>query len=340
MYAPECYMGCQVDTGNHIKLGSVAGGVYKYGGDWYMTGSTCSSVNDRWEEPINADLPPPINAEAPPNSPDFFCITDSKGNDFCTERFKPGCGTVNGKEYCASDFAVNKGECHFFGKAGFICSGNPTTKAAPVNPPQVPNNPPEKTVGIQLPGGGAAGVAGPGVWTGNAQAQGGMYPGDQTLGDTSGGDGTGTGNPRPGGTGSGTQNVTFDKSGLATDSNQTTMIGKLGEIKDAIGDLTGSGSLSGDFSSATGTHDPLDKSAEIEALRAELESKLAVIQAEAGTLFEFNESGAFECPSEWAIEFNGETFSMCPDWLLESLEPLGAAILFMAAMLAAFIVLR
>ncbi len=336
MYGTECYMGCKVDTGNHIKLGAVAGGVFKYGGDWYRTGEPCSSSADRYAEPINADLPPPINAEAPPNSPDFFCITDSKGNDFCTERFKPGCGTVNGKEYCASDFAVDKGECHFFGKAGFICSGNPTTKAPPVNPPQVPDNPPEKTVGLQLPGGGAAGVPGPGAWSGNAQAQGGMYPGNQTLGDDAGGDGSG--NPKPG-SGSGT--VQFDKSGLATESTQAGILGTLGEIKNQLGEFgNGAGGLATAFNGAGSEHDPIDQSAEIDALRAELATKLGAIEAEAGTLFDFNASQTFACPSEWAIEFNGQSFSLCPDWLLDSLQPLGAAVLFMAAMLAAFIVLR
>ena len=136
--------------------------------------------------------------------------------------------------------------------------------------------------------------------------------------------------------------MTFDKSGLATDWNQQTIIGKLGEIKDQLGEFgDGEGGLSTNFNGATsGEHDPIDKSAEIEALRAELQTTLDTIKNESGTLFDFTEGGGFSCPPDWAIEFNGHTFSLCPDWLIESLEPLGSAVLFMAAMLAAFIVLR
>lgn len=122
---PLCFGGCKID----IK-GVGAGLGDAMGGDWYSTGTSCTDPN-----PIGT-----LNTSNPPSTPQsikYNCV-ESTGKKLCFDRQKPGCGTLNGKEFCA-DKILNSpgvGRCIFVGSSGYVCGNTPPTIAGEPIPTQ------------------------------------------------------------------------------------------------------------------------------------------------------------------------------------------------------------
>lgn len=233
--SPVCYQGCMVDTSG-VTGGLSSGGQTTFGGDFKQSGATCAA-NDKGTTAMTTGNPP-----GPSASPKYNCVTASDGSVYCENRQKPGCGTVNGKEYCADQFSPTSGTCVYFGKDNFVCSSsNPPTKTTPINPPTVAGqSPPSVRVRVKLPGDGVGGTPGdgPGGWTGNIPANGGDYNGTGN-GQDPGGDPNSPGNkptdPNAAGCGRGD----------ACESTQQAVLSKLGEIKDGLSPGSGSYDLAG-----------------------------------------------------------------------------------------------
>jgi len=101
--------------------------------EWEMTGGTCTSGGTT---PIHSDET--IHQDN--------CIQNSD-RILCLSKEKPGCGTVNGQEFCADQILQDPktGRCNFLGSSGYVCSNGDQP------PPITGENPPSANFAVDLP---------------------------------------------------------------------------------------------------------------------------------------------------------------------------------------------
>lgn len=305
-----CFAGCEIGFKGltAAQKDVVDGHVGQYTGEFEQNGNQCTEATN----------PPPAPDPYGPN-----CVTNGSSS-LCINNVKPGCGLLNGKEFCADELPSN-GACIFVGSSGYVCGGSNTPPPAPNNePPPVPLFP--IAVPVQDPNGlppnGAppaanGGVPGPGQMPGTA----GTYPGPSGSGVK-----TGTGD--------------VDLSGIAQESTLQTVRGFLQSIKDSL-----TGTFSGNtFSwSNHAPWTPIDKSVEIAAAKDELANKIGTIRTEFQSLLTFHPSGvsggALVCPPGASFSFLGSSISLCSQEILSATANLGDVLIFGFAVVCLFILL-
>lgn len=299
---------------------------------------------------INPPDPPPD-----PSKPN--CITNGS-RQLCISTEKPGCGTVNGKEWCPDMVGCgtvngqrvcvpDDGGCTPSGGLDFACTKNAT-------PPPAPNNEPPPVVDFkaEVPVQNAPAPAGGTPSTGAIPNTPGSDTGGRvpvTIGHYPGNSGNGTiDNPtqnNPGsngsegrnGSGSGTGNI--DTSGLAQESSLQSLGGLVTQIRDSLrGSLSGSGFTA----SNPGAHSNVNLSPEVTAKQSELTTKLNQVKAEFTQLLSFGSSSnaqALQCPANSGFTFYGTTISLCTQSVLSATATIGNVLIFLAFVVSLFILL-
>lgn len=347
--AMVCYQGCVIKT-----RGMTASALDNAGtqigvklAEWQMTGSSCVSGGSD-----------PVSNTINPNKPN--CISNG-ARELCIDKTKPGCGTVNGKEWCPDKVGCGSingqricvpddGGCTPVGGLDFACTKNAT-------PPPAPNNEPapivdfKGTVPVQnapapsggTPTTGAVPNSSSSDTGGTAPVIIGHYPGnsgngtiDNPIQNNPGSNGS-EGRNGSGGSGSGTGNI--DTSGLAQESSLQSLGALVTQIRNSIG-----GSVSGSGFTATtpGTHDNVNISPDITAKQTELSTKLAQVKAEFGQLLSFGSSTnaqALQCPANSGFTFYGTTISLCTQSVLSATATIGNVLIFLAFVVSLFILL-
>lgn len=311
-----CVDGCEAGFQglSAAQKDAVDGHIGDYTGMLEQTGVSCSD--------LPAPIPPP--PVTPPNPYGSNCITNGT-NTLCLKKEEPGCGELNGERFCADKLPTN-GACWFVGKHGYVCGGSNQPPPAPND--ELPPNP-LFPIGVPvkdsngLPSHGAppaanGGVPGPGQMPGIV----GTYPGPTG----SGVDPDGSGN--------------FDTSGLAQESTLQAIKGFIQQIKDSLtGTLTGNG-----FPGYTaGEHNPTNIDSEIATLRSDISTKLASVKTEYQTLITFGSTGStgssLQCPADASFNFAGSIISLCSQDILNNTAGIGQVMIFIAAVVALFILL-
>lgn len=308
-----CFAGCVIAFKglSAAQKDQADGHVGQYTGEFEQSGATCTVPTD-----------PPPN----PNPYGSNCVTNGS-NSLCITQQKPGCGLLNGKEFCAEDLPYN-GACNFFGFGGYICGGSNTPPPAPNNEaPPIPLFP----VGVPvrdangLPPNGAppaanGGVAGPGQMPGTV----GVYPGPSGHNqDTGSGD--------------------IDLGGIAQESTLSQVKGILTNIGQTLSNLASGGFSGSAFNGATSDAPAIPSvAAETEAQNQALNTKIASIRSEFGTLISFGSGtsgGNLQCPPQSGFSFQGTQISLCSQALLDNTAMIGNVLMFGAAVLALYILL-
>lgn len=311
---------------------------------WETTGEKCSAM----------PTPPPANSTI--NKANTNCIKNGE-RELCFVKAKPGCGLVNGVEWCPDKVGCgtvngkrvcvpDDGGCTPVGGLDFACTKNASPPPAPANePPPVVDfkgtvpvqDAPAPTGGTPTTGampntsGSDAGTSTPVVI--------GHYPGNSGNGTIQNpitqGNGGSNGTGGTGGSGSGN----IDTSGLAQESSLQSLGGLVTQIRDAIaGTVTGSG-----FTATTpGPHDNINISPDIQAKQTELSTKLAQVKSEFSTLINFGSAStasALQCPTNSGFQFNGSTISLCTQSVLNATATIGNVLIFLAFVVSLYILL-
>lgn len=339
-----CVAGCAIRSSDKDQLILIGVPATKnnqpgktYTGSFVQTGALCSAPSGAVIPSVSREVDPP----RPGTNPPVNCVNDANGKSMCIDRERKGCGYLNGSHFCADQLPDN-GECFFLGKSGYLCGGN----AQPPPPPNASDPPPSKGGDVNLPGNGSGqpgggDADGDGNPTGDGPGGGEDKPGQ--WGDYPGGD-NGSGNPNgkgPGGECSGSGCV--DTSGLAKETTLSGILGSLNSLKDGFNGGF-NGGLTGSFAGTLGpARDNLDIGGEIEAKRAEFVAKLQAVKSELSSLVTFGGGGSsggnMVCPPDAAFTFFGTSIALCSDQLLSSTSTLGTALVFVAMVVALYIVL-
>ena len=312
---------------------------------WEKTGDQCTKM----------PTPPPTVTGI--NKANTNCIKNGE-RELCFNQSQPGCGTINGKEWCPDKVGCgtingqrvcvpDDGGCTPSGGLDFACTKGATPPAPPAGePPPVVDF--KGTVPVQnapAPTGGSPATGA--VPNSSGSDTGGTAP--ITIGHYPGNSGNGTiDNPtqnNPGsngsegrnGSGSGTGNI--DTSGLAQESSLQSLGGLVTQIRDSLG-----GSVSGSAFTATtpGPHNNVNLSPEVTAKQTELSTKLSQVKAEFGQLLSFGSSTnaqALQCPANSGFTFYGTTISLCTQSVLSATATIGNVLIFLAFVVSLFILL-
>lgn len=299
--------------------------------EWQQTGSQCLTGGS---VPISVGMPDPNKSNCITNGPKQLCISTTKpgcgtvnGKEWCPD--KVGCGTVNGQRVCVPD----DGGCTPSGGLDFACTKNATPPPAPANEP-----PPVVDFKVNVPVQNGPAPSG-GTPTNGAMPKtdgsdiGGTAP--VIIGHYPGTSGNGTNGGNPGESG----DTGIDTSGLAQESSLQSLGALVGQIKDT---LTGSISGSGFTATSSGTHPNLNISPDIQAKQTELSTKLAQVKSEFSTLINFGSasaSSALQCPTNSGFQFNGSTISLCTQSVLNATATIGNVLIFLAFVVSLYILL-
>lgn len=312
--------------------------------EWVKTGSECVT---------GGSLPVANNIDkSKPN-----CISNG-ARQLCIDLSKPGCGLVNGKEWCPDKVGCGSvngqrvcvpddGGCTPSGGLDFACTKGATPPPAPAGePPPVVDF--KGTVPVQdtpaptggTPSTGALPNSSGSDTGGSAPVIIGHYPGNSGNGTI---DNPTQNNPGSNGSegrnGSGNGSGNIDTSGLAQESSLQSLGGLVTQIRDSLG-----GTVSGSAFTATtpGTHANVNLSPEVTAKQTELSTKLAQVKAEFGQLLSFGSSSnaqALQCPANSGFTFYGSTISLCTQSVLSATATIGNVLIFLAFVVSLFILL-
>jgi len=312
--------------------------------EWQETGSTCTTGGS---DPVANSIDP-----TKPN-----CISNG-ARQLCISKDKPGCGSVNGKEWCPDKVGCGSvngrrvcvpddGGCTPSGGLDFACTKGATPPAPPAGEPS-PVVDFKATVPVQNASAPTGGTPTTGAMTKTDGSDiGGSTP--VTIGHYPGNSGNGTiDNPtqnNPGsngsegrnGSGSGTGNI--DTTGLAQESSLQSLGGLVTQIRDAI-----SGTVSGSGFTATtpGQHANINISPDIQAKQTELSTKLSQVKSEFSTLINFgsaSNASSLQCPTNSGFQFNGSTISLCTQSVLNATATIGNVLIFLAFVVSLYILL-
>lgn len=343
-----CFNGCVIKPRgmSASKLDNSGTSIGIQVAEWEQTGTTCT--NQGGSLPISNDIGTKTN-----------CVSNG-ARELCLSTTKPGCGIVNGKEWCPDQVGCgtvngvrvcvpDDGGCTPVGGLDFACTKNATPKPAPANEP-----PPVVDFKAQVPVQNAPAPTGGTPTTGAIPGTGGSDTGGQApviIGHYPGNSGNGTiqnpitqgqpGSNGTGGTGSGGTGGTgtIDTSGLAQESSLQSLGGLVTQIRDS---LAGSVSGSGFTATTPGPHDNVNINPDITAKQTELSTKLAQVKAEFGQLLSFGSSTnaqALQCPANSGFTFYGTTISLCTQSVLSATATIGNVLIFLAFVVSLFILL-
>lgn len=329
-----CYEGCEIKTrgmtAHELDNAGTAIGIKV--SEWEKTGSTC-----------NVGGSDPVANSIDPSKPN--CVTNG-ARQLCVSASKPGCGLVNGVEWCPDQVGCgyingqrvcvpDDGGCQPVGGGDYACTkgaspppgihGEPNPipdfkGTIPVQDTPAPagGNPP--TAAVPNSGGTDAG--------GQTSVEIGHYPGSSGNGTGGGGSGSGGGGNQP-----------IDTSGLAQESTMQGISGLLGNIKDSVaGTFTGSAFSTGSFSD----HDDVNLDPEIVSKQDEISGRISSIKTEFQTLINFGGSssgGPLQCPVTSGFDFLGSHINLCTQSLLASTATIGNVLIFLAFVIALYIIL-
>lgn len=343
-----CFNGCVIKPRgmSASKLDNAGTSIGIQVAEWEQTGTTCTTQGGSL--PISNDI------GTKPN-----CVSNG-ARELCLSTTKPGCGIVNGKEWCPDQVGCgtvngvrvcvpDDGGCTPVGGLDFACTKNATPKPAPANEP-----PPVVDFKAQVPVQNAQAPTGGTPTTGAVPRSGGSDTGGQApviIGHYPGNSGNGTiqnpitqgqpGSNGTGGTGSGGTGGTgtIDTSGLAQESSLQSLGGLVTQIRDSLG-----GSVSGSAFTATTPvpHDNVNINPDITSKQTELSTKLAQVKAEFGQLLSFGSSTnaqALQCPANSGFTFYGTTISLCTQSVLSATATIGNVLIFLAFVVSLFILL-